>query len=839
MSSVFALKFALRDLRGGLKGFRIFLACLALGVASISGVGTITSAILQGLANEGQTLLGGDVELTLTQRPALPAEKDYLQHQGFLSELVSLNGMAYAPRANDRTLVDLRAVDHAYPLFGRVELAGAPDIQAALKFESGRWGVAISPDLAARLDVAVGDALILGDLTYDIRAILKKTPDNPRDGMELAPPVMVSLQSLPQTGLVQLGSLIRYQYRLKLQQGGTIESFKQRLHSNFPDAAWRLRDRTNGAPGVRQFVDRMDLFLTLVGLTALVVGGVGVGNAVRVHLDSRIETIATLKTLGATGRLIFSCYMTQVLLIAAAGIIAGVIIGAFGLIVFQGLLADRLPVPPVMGFYPVPLMLAAAYGFLVTLAFSVWPLAHAQDIPAAALYRRLIVTHRGWPAWPYLALVIIAVTLLLVIALAFSDNFNFSAGFAGAAAGSLALLWSASWMIRKIARKVPRVHNPGLRIAIANLYRPGAATGAVVLSLGLGLTLFAAIVQIQGNITARVQDQLPGEAPAFFFIDIQKDQISRFRAIAGATPGVTDLTAVPYMRGRITEVKDIAVTEARIAPEARWVVRGDRGLTYAATLPKGNQLTAGTWWPAGYDGPPQISFDAGLAKSMGLRLGDSMTVNVLGRDIRATIVSLREIDWGTLGVNFAIIFDPHTLRDAPHTYLASLKVPQPLEAAAHKTLTRAFPNVSAVRVRDILDQVNKLLNDVGRAVEVTATITILSGILVLAGAIAAGQRQRLYDSVILKILGATRFDILKTFMLEYALLGLVAGAVAMALGTLGAWAVVTFVMDMQWTFELWPLVATIMASLGLTVAFGMIGAWSALGIRPATALRKI
>jgi putative ABC transport system permease protein len=816
---------------------------LALGVGAIAGIGTLSAALVEGLQSQGRELLGGDVELTLTQRPATAIERQYLERLGPLSEVVSLRAMAYAPGADDRALVELRAVDRQYPLYGAVKLKGdlvlGQTLAQALGQKGGFWGIAVSPDLAVRLNLKRGDKLVLGEVTYDIRAFLEHLPEGGLDGLELAPPVLVDARSLAATGLIGTGSLMRHYYRLKLPPEASLAGLKNSLETAFPEAGWRWRDRNNGAPGVREFVERMSFFLTMVGLTALVVGGVGVGNAVNMHLERRIAAIATLKTLGATGRQIFAMYMTGVAMIGAIGVFMGVVLGALLPVALGGLLAGKLPVLPAIGFYPRPLLLAAAYGFLVMLVFSVWPLARLKAIPAAALYRRMVSGKSGWPRWPYILFTAAASSLLAGIILAFSGNMRFAGGFILAAAGSIALLAATGLMVRKAAARAPRSRRPGLRLALANLHRPGAATGVIILSLGLGLTLFAAIVQIEGNLSARIKDQLPEEAPAFFFIDIQKDQMPRFEKTALGLEGVSGLDLTPYLRGRITGLKDQPVNEAAIAPDARWAVQDDRGLTFAAELPKGNVLTAGSWWPKGYAGPPQISLDAKLAEGMGLKLGDSITVNVLGLDVRARIASLRQIDWGTLGMNFAIIFDPHTLMGTPYTYLAALKVNPAREALVHKSLGKAFPNVSAVRMRDVLATVNRLLIDIGAAVRLAATLTILSGILVLAGAVAAGQRQRLYDAVILKILGATRRDILSFFIIEYVLLGFITALIALGLGTLGAFVVVTQVMNMPWAFTLTPVLAVTAASLMLTVSLGMIGSWAALRQRPATALREV
>ena len=409
--------------------------------------------------------------------------------------------------------------------------------------------------------------------------------------------------------------------------------------------------------------------------------------------------------------------------------------------------------------------------------------------------------------------------------------------FVAGAAAAFALFWGAGRGIVFGASKVPRPRRPVLRLALANLHRPGALTAQIVLSLGIGLTVLVAVALVQGNIGRQIQERLPAAAPAFFFIDIQPAQLPGFEAIVHDIPGAR-LEEVPMMRGRITRLNGVPVERAPVAPEARWALRSDRGLTYSAALPKGSQLAAGTWWPADYDGPPLISFDAALARGMGLKIGDTLTVNLLGREITARIANLRNIDWERLGINFAIVFAPGTLEHAPHTELAAVYLPQAEEENLVRRVTNTFPNISAIHVREALAAVSRVVGLIGGAVRLTALVTLLAGALVLGGAIAAGHHRRVYDAVVLKVLGATRGVILRSFVIEYGLLGLLAGVVAGGFGTIVAYLLVRHLMDANWVFLPGPVLSTTMLAIVLTLILGFAGTWRALGVKAAPFLRN-
>ena len=833
-----AWRLARRELRGGLAGLRVFLACLTLGVAAIAGVGSVSSTVATGLSRDGQRLLGGDVELRLIHREADSAQAAWLAARATVSHVADLKAMARTA-SGDSAMIELKAVDGAYPLYGALVLAPPMTLAEALAPDAGgRGGAVAEAILLDRLGVGIGQRLSVGDAEFVLRAIVTHEPDRATGLFSFGPRLMVGLDQLAATGLVQPGSLVSHHYRLRLAPATDTAAWIARLEDTFPDAGWRLRSRANAAPGLAHFIERLSLFLTLVGLTALLVGGVGIGNSVKGYLDGKTATIATLKCLGAPGRLVFQVYLLQVLAIALVGIAMGLVLGALAPIAAASTVEALLPVSAPLGLYPWPLLLAAGFGLLASLAFILWPLARAREVPGASLFRDEVAPDRRRPRASYVAASAAAALALAGLAIASAEETRFAVWFVLGAAATLLAFRLAAAAVMAMARASPRPRDPRLRLAIANLHRPGAPTVAVVLSLGIGLTVLVTVALIENNLARQIEERLPKVAPSHYFIDIQAEQIGRFEALVRAQPGASDLRHVPVIRGRIVRLAGRPVSEVAIAPGVAWVIRGDRALTYAAAPPARTRMVAGDWWPADYAGPPLVSLDAEAAAGMGLAVGDHITFNVLGREIRARIVNLRHIEWRSLGMNFVVIFAPGTLERAPYSHIASVRAGPGAEAALERAVTERFANVATIRVKDALEAVNRVLVNIAWAMRVTAGITILAGMLVLAGAIAAGHHRRVRDSVMLKVLGARRRQVLVAFMLEYGLLGLATGAIAVAIGSGAAWIVVTQVMESDWAFAPAAVLLPSLVATAVTLLFGFAGTWRALGQKPAPLLRN-
>ena len=831
---ILALRLARRELRGGVRGLRIVLACLALGVAAIAAVGTLRSGVERGLAADGRRILGGDLEIEGGAQPLPDALRDWLRARGArICDVVTLRSMLVAP-SGARMLVELKAVDAAWPLLGQATLAQPQDVQAAL----AGGGLLADPLVLQRLGIVPGASVRLGTATLTLRAALTAEPDRVASPSILGPRVLIGLHSLPATGLVQPGSIVQFRLRALLPAGRPVARTMADLRVAFPQTGWRLRDAAGAAPGVRHFIVETSLFMTLVGLTALLVGGIGVANGVRAWLEARARSIATLRCLGAAPWLVFWVCLIQVMVLAGLGVLVGLGLGAVLPILAAPLLTSLLPTAPRLGLFPGPLALAAASGLLTAASFALWPLSRALRISGAALFRDTLAPA---PTWPPLTLVVADAALvaaLVALVVATAESRGFALGFCAAAAGTLALFRAGGMALTVAAARLPAPRRAWARLGLANLHRPGSATPLMLVSMGLGLATLAAVALVEGNLRREVAEQLPSAAPSFFFIDIQNDQMPAFRRLITAAAGVSDLQEVPSLRARVVAVNGVPAERVRATPDTAWALRGDRGLTYAAAMPKDTRLVAGGWWPADYRGPPLVSFDAGLARGWGVGVGDTIRLNVLGRDIDFRIASLRDIAWRSMGLNFALVASPGLLERAPHTHIATVRAKAPVQAKLLAAVTDAFPNVSAIRVADVLQAVGDLLAKVAAALAATGSVALASGVLVLAGAVAAGQRRRVQEAVILKTLGASRGQIRAAWLTEFGLIGAAAGVLAASVGTAASWGLMHFVIHAEWVFLPGTLAATIVGSLVLMLAIGYGGTAAALRAKAAPLLRN-
>ncbi|MCA0275044.1 MAG: ABC transporter permease [Proteobacteria bacterium] len=838
-----AFRFASREMRGGLRGFLIFLTCIALGVAAIGGVNSVARAITAGVASEGQALLGGDIRFQLIQREATDKERAFLDSLGTVSHNAGMRSMARLEDGSDQSLVEAKAVDDVYPLYG--QLVTEPALPRAELFaeKAGAYGAAAPDLLFERLKLKLGDRIKLGAATFELRAKLVTEPDAVSDGFGFAPRLLVSMDGLTASGLIQPGSLVEHAYKVRMPVGTSeaeVTAVRERANAEFPEAGWSVRTRTNAAPALSANIERFSQFLTLVGLTSLVVGGVGVANAVRAYLDGKRGVIATFKSLGASGGFVLSVYLIQILLIAGLGIAIGLVLGALMPFAASAALQSVIPVPAEAGVYPAALAMAALFGVLVTLAFAILPLGRARDVPATALFREMGFEGRGMPRFVYVATALVIAAALALLAIWFAGDRRIATIFVGATVFSFLVLRVVGLGVQWLARKSPRVRSTALRLAIGNIHRPGALTPSVVLSLGLGLTLLVTLALIDGNLRRQISGSLPERAPNFFFVDIQPGEVDDFAKLVETEAPGGKLVRVPMLRGRVMALNGTEVQKLNVPPEGAWVLRGDRGLTYAKNIPENSTLSQGTWWPADYAGEPLVSFSAQEGRELDLKLGDTVTVNVLGRNVTAKIASFREVQWETMGINFVMVFSPNTFAGAPHSWLATLteqKAAPADEAKILNAVTRSYPAITTVRVKDALDVVNRLVAQLGTAIRAAAGVALIASVLVLAGALAAGNRARIHDAVILKTLGATRRTLIAAFSLEYMLIGLATAVFALAAGGVAAWFVVARIMTLPSQFLPEVAVATIIAALVLTVGFGLIGTWRVLGHKAAPVLR--
>ena len=833
-----ALRVALRELRGGLAGFRVFLACLALGVAAIAAVGSVRAAIEAGLAREAAALLGGDAEVEFAYRFADPDERAWMEGAALaVSGIVDFRSLAAAADGS-RTLVQVKAVDGGYPLYGTVRLAGGGSLDDALGPRDGLPGIVAERILVDRLGLAPGDTLTLGTRGFRLAGTIEAIPDAGGGALAFGPQVIVRLADLDGSGLLSEGSLFDSSYRLRLAPDADLAALEAEAEARFADRGLQWRDRRDGAPGVGRFVDRLADFLILLGLAGLAVGGIGVAAAVRAHLETRTATIATLKTLGATGATVFAVYLIEIGLLALAGVAIGLVLGAALPLLAAPLAGPRLPVPAEFGLYPRPLAEAALYGVLTALVFSLWPLARARDVRPAALFRDEAAPVRGRPR-PGAALATAGLAALLVGSAAlFSGAPWLTLAAAGGVVAVLAVLALAARGLTALARRAARGPatrgRPALRWALGAIGGPAGETGPVVLALGLGLGVLAAVGQIDANLRGMVARDLPARAPAFFFVDIQNDQLAGFRERAAAVPGVGAIETAPMLRGVITRING---RPAREVAGPHWVLNGDRGISYAAAPPPGTEITAGAWWPEDHAGEPLVSFAAEEGAELGLELGDRLTLNILGRDIEATIASFRAVRFESMGIGFVMIMNPAALAGAPHTHIATVDATPEAEAPLVRAVAEAWPNVTAIGVREGIARVAAMLDGIAAATRWAALATLSTGLFVLIGAAAAGERRRVYEAAVLKTLGAGRGRILASFALRAALTGAAAGVVAIVAGGVAGWAVTVFVLEGDFRFAAANALAIVAGGAVASLLAGLGFALRPLAARPARVLR--
>ncbi|RMF73674.1 MAG: FtsX-like permease family protein [Alphaproteobacteria bacterium] len=820
---------------------KTLIACLVIGVVTIGGVESVKDNLERGIAENGRRLLAGDLMISRLQQPLPRDLRQLLARYGTVQESVRLTtniravGKPAAP-----ALALLRAVDEHYPLYGGLRLDPPRTLAQALAEGSEGPGIILAPELAARLGVRLGDRVQVGRAVFVVRALLGDEPDRLATGMRLGPTAMIARKAAVRTGLLAFGSLATYSYRLRLAPGGpTPAQLRDQLLARFPDAHLRIVTADRAAPGLRRFLDRFGHFLLLVSLTALLLGGVGVANGVRAYLARREEAIATIKLMGGGRRTVFAGYGLVLGGIVAAAMLAGLVLAAAVPFGVKAVLAEILPVPYRPRIAWAALGHAAFAGSMIATAFALVPLRRAAALPAGRLWRWHVSRERwrdpkGRWASGILVLVLAAVTIWR------APEPRFAAIFVAASALAIALLWGLAAMMPWALRHLVRQPKGAWKIALAHLARPGGRSASIMLSLGLGLALFATLALVESNLQGGMRRDLGERAPNFFFLDIPKQERQRFVELARRfADGRTALRLVPALRGRIVALAGRLADPQAVAPEVRWVLRGDRGITFARALPPGNVVVAGRWWPADYAGPPLVSVSAEEARGLGLNVGDTLTVSVLGREITATVASLRRLSWRSAGFNFVLVFDPATFAAAPFTYMASLRTPDlASEEAAYRAITTAFPQVTAVRVRDVLQTVENLLAQMAAAIRLTALLTVLAGVVVLIGAIAAEERLRQHEAAVLKLLGATRGDVLRAFLLELVLIGVLAAALALAVSGLAARFVVVEALQLTFSWQMPVALATLAASLAMALVFGGAIGWRTLTRRPASLLRE-
>lgn len=832
-----AFRLAARELRSGVRGFRIFLACLALGVAAIAAAGSTAEAFRQGLASQAREILGGDLSFSIENRDFTPKERQTIDRLGVTTYAATARAMAQAPNG-ERRLVSLRGVDSRFPLAGSVTLDGAPNLQTALADRNGLPGAAVEPALLDRLSLKIGDRFEAGPMTLIVAARLTGEPDGLSRGFSIAPRVLVREDVLERSGLLAPGGLTSRTVRVALSPNQDPRAIGKAVQASLPDSRMRVRDRLDAAPGARRLIDQLEYFLGFIGLASLVAGGLGVAGAVSAYLSAREPAIAVLKALGAQSALIRDLHLIQIAVLAFLGIAIGLLVGGAAPLILGQLAGSSLPVPALFKVYPLPLAKAALFGLLAAAAFSLLPLARARTTPPSALFRR--APKGRLPFGVETVGAGLAGLGLAALAVATAPTPTAAAIMIAGVAVSFGLLAALGRAAAWAAGKARGLTRGPAKLGLANLAGPRSAARTASPAIGLGVALLACVVLIQSALLAQVSDVAPRTAPAMVFTEIPADQAATFDATVASVMGPLSedtYLRMPFVTGRIIAVKGKPIDPKTVKPSARWAFDNDISLSTLANEPKNAGVVAGRWWAANDAGPPKLAMSAEIAEAAGLKLGDTVTLQVLGQEIEVRITVLRKVEFGGFGPNFNLILNPATLEGAELRSVAIARLDKTQEAALTRKLGQTLPTVNVISVREQLESAAALFDRLALAVRGAAAVAGLAGLLVLAGAIAAGARARAREAATLKVLGATRGQILLAYVIEYGALGLIAGAAGVLFGFAAAWPVVVKVFEATWSVDWSGVLALLAGATGLATLGGLIAASLALAQRPAPVLR--
>ena len=839
-----AWSIARRELRSGFRGFRILSLSLLLGVAAISAVGSVSTSIVTGVQNNARELLGGEVTIRHSDNPEPALMEAIAERSTRTTSVTSLRTMAILERTGARRLTEAKGIDRAYPLHGEVDLReGGTDparLHDALSEQNQVFGVVIARTLAELLDARIGDRMRVGSETYEIRDIIERVPDASPNMFELGPRLMLSQEGLDRSGLEGFGALVRNEIRADLPPGSDLKAFEDEFEDTYTTSQVRVRTMDRASIGLSNFVDRASAFLRLVALSALLVGGIGVANAVTGFLTERIRNIATIKSIGGTTRVIVLAYSFQILVVAGLSTLLGASLGGLTPFITSPLFAAFFPAAPLANFFLAPTLLAIGFGLVVTLAFSILPLARIPYVSPQEMFRKVSSPLPSRSSVFSKGLLVLSAVLLAAMILFSANDIWLSAYFVAGAVGLLVLLRFLAILAVAIARRIPAPRDARARVALNAIKRPGSAAITIIMSLGLGLTILSALSMTERNLVGQLSDRVRQDIPSLFFLGLQGRQVDAFKNIVADDPTATDFRLVPMLSARVRLINGVDAQEWDVVPSERWVIRGDRRVTWSHDPLEndGSYLVDGEWWPQDYDGEQLVSVDADFMDGAGLKIGDTITVSILGRDIRARIFNSREIDWSTFNINFVFVFSPGEITKAPSSWLSAVRIAPEGEAPLIRRLTDEMPNLSPILVREVLERASSIIGNLALALRLLSSVAIATGILVLVGIASAETRRRTYEGTVLKVIGMSRSRIASAFLLEFGILGLLSAGVALLAGCAASWLFVTEVLSARWNFAWEIALASLVIGLVSAITVGGIAIWVSLSKRSSSLLRN-
>lgn len=840
------MRVGLVDLRGDLRRFGVLIACLALGTGVIAAVGSVGDSLRLAVERDATTLLGGDLEASRPDRDATAEELAFFETLGQVTNVVDSNARASA--GDNSAFIDLLAVADNYPLLGNVispQLEPGQKPAVLLEERDGVHGAIVDVVLLDRLGIELGGRFRVGGIELEARGILNTLPDGAVRGFHLGLTTVVSTAALASMADLRPplpGMLTKHRYKIVLDDL-TYEEAAAAIAAKFNDVDWSTRSPRDAAGNLARYYDLFARFLLIVGLSSLLVGGVGVSNGVTAYIGDRQRSIATMRSLGATGNRILVHFMAQIGVLAAVGVGLGVLLGAVSSLLMLPLLGRALGVNLPALIEPVPLLTAAGFGVLAGFAYSYLPLVRAQRVSPALLFRSL-GSIMPQPAWRDMARPAVLLPIFLAVAGIFwlavitTSDLGLVSAYAAGVVLAFLLLRGSAWLLQRALKRVPPLPVARLRYALHNMYRPGSTAPVVIMSLGLGLAMLLVIALLNSNLHSQLLGAVSRDAPTFVATDLFDDEVAILEEMEQSDPLMSKFESSPMLRGAITNLAGVDPdTVENPGEEAEFLLGDEVPITWVRDLPAASTVVDGAWWPADYDGPPLISLRITMKTDLGLKVGDVVTFDLYGETIEATIANFREYQYQQ-GINFMVTFSPGVIESFPSTFLGTIKAAAGHEKDLERALIRVFPDITFIPIGDALNQAVTILGQIGTAVNIVGGLAVINGLLVLAGTMAAGRKQREADAIVHKVLGATRADVLWVFALEYSLLGAFAAVIATVVGVAGSWAITQSALEIGFAADPILIISVIAGAVLLTVAAGAATTWKALSTRPAQFLRE-
>lgn len=842
-----AVQLGLLDMRGDFRRFGLLILCLAVGTALIAGVSSVGASISQAVERDSAVIVGGDVELSRTDRPATPDELATIAGFGKVAAVVDTN--VRAQTATSEAFVDLMAAGAGYPLVGQVESVGLPsgaEPADFLRFENGRFGALVDPLLLDKLDARVGDIVTIAGTSFEVRGTLRRLPDGAVRGFRLGLPALIGLDGFGNLAdttspLPGLGTYYRYKVL-----ADTHDSAKLRadIEVALGDSGWTIRTPRDALGAVVHYYDLFMKFLTIVGLASLLVGGVSVWTVISSYIAERSTVIAVMRSIGASRTRIFIHFFAQVAILALIGVGLGLLVGLVTGLLALPLVGQAIGVALPPSLYPGPLAVAAAVGLVTAFAFSYLPLQQALNIEPVILFRSrgLASPHFAWSRLVgsvQVVPVIIAAVLFVALAVVMTEDVTLVAAFTVMSVVAVAIFRvAAGWLIMGL-RKLPESSNPIVRRALRGISGPASNAPAVVVAIGMALSMLIVVLALQTNLSNEYLGASAFDVPTFVASDLFDDEAEKLNALKGSDSDIVDLTATPMLRGAVTAVNGTAAgTLKPHGSESLFLLSGDVPLTYRTVLPKASRLVAGTWWPADYSGAPLVSLHQSLRSGLGVKIGDQITFDIYGDSVAATVASFRDYAWQG-GIDFLVAFSPGVLEAYPATLLSAVKAAPGREELVERELAATVPDVRFIAIGETLEQVTKALAQLSLAAATVGGIAVVNGLFVLIGSLATGRQQRRADALITKVLGASQVELMVTYALQYLLLATYAALLAAFIGIMVAWGLTLALLNVEFTVNTAILALVLGGAVALVAILGVTTIISVFRTAPARLLRQL